>query len=639
MDLVLEAVRANPDNESVRRLLGYQKFQNQWHTNYEVKKYHSGMVWNDKFGWLPKSNVRRYEDGQRYSEGKWITAAEDAQRHGDINSGWVIETEHYSIRTNHSIEAGVALGSKLEDLYHLWEQMFIRYFASESDVIALFDGRARIQRGTPIQLKVVCFRDHDEYIHALQTVMPKVGISVGSYLDSVKTAYFFAGNGSDDRTIYHEATHQLFHESRKVAPNVGRKGNFWIIEGIAMYMESLKKENGYYELGGFDDQRMVAARYRLLHDHFYVPLEQLTGYGMEKLQNDPKIATLYSQSAGLTYFLLYYDHGRYRDDLVSYLTAVYTGRDGPDTLAQLTGAGYSRIGQTISRIHGKSREIVDGGQWTVGSGSETKPDCEERISESAKFCGLALSIAHPTVHFLLFIFHQLSQPDYVIAHDFQIGIKPQCAAEAFQGGDRIFQFQIGLAHARGGNEMIRIYLQALVAIANCVGQPAQAVMGQRPLMPCLGEPRAAFDQLVGAMNDFLELLGGVKTQNFAQFLAVLFAAHARPNRTNAVFGQCANGPVVVQKRPAHGVIAHVIAQKTQSQHGRAADFAELVPRQPLQRALRHNARKPGGYSRPSPGCPGTSRTNPISGDFEWGRYPRLSLRPITSRTRNTADKC
>ena len=88
---------------------------------------------------------------------------------------------------------------------------------------------------------------------------------------------------------------------------------------------------------------MVAARYRLLHDHFYVPLEQLTGYGMEKLQNDQKIATLYSQSAGLTYFLLYYDHDRYRDDLVSYLIAVYTGHDGPDTLAQLTGAAYAEL--------------------------------------------------------------------------------------------------------------------------------------------------------------------------------------------------------------------------------------------------------------------------------------------------------
>jgi len=343
LELVLDAVRANPDNESVRRLLGYQKFQNQWHTIYEVKKLHSGMVWHEKFGWLPKAHVRRYEEGQRYFDGKWISAAEDAQRHGDISSGWDIETEHYSIRTNHSIEAGVALGVKQEDLYRLWQQMFIRYFASEDDVIALFDGRARPQRGLATRHQIVFFRDQDDYIHSLRSAMPNIGISVGAYLDSMRIAYFFAGKDNDDRTLYHEATHQLFHELRKVAENVGRKDNFWIVEGIAMYMESLKKENGYYVLGGMDDERMVAARYRLLHDGFYVPLEQLTGYDMDKMQNDPKIATLYSQSAGLTHFLVHYDHGRYRDALVSYLTAVYTGHDNPDTLAQLTGAGYSEL--------------------------------------------------------------------------------------------------------------------------------------------------------------------------------------------------------------------------------------------------------------------------------------------------------
>ena len=138
--------------------------------------------------------------------------------------------------------------------------------------------------------------------------MPNIGISTGVYVDQTRRAYFFAGKGSDERTLYHEATHQLFHESRPVSPEVVRKGNFWIIEGIAMFMESLRQEDGYCVLGGFDDERMHAARYRLLHDHFYVPLDELVGYDMEKLQKDPRIGTLYSQSAGLTHFLVF--HGR-----------------------------------------------------------------------------------------------------------------------------------------------------------------------------------------------------------------------------------------------------------------------------------------------------------------------------------------
>ena len=300
-------------------MFGYQKFRDQWRTLYEVKKLRAGFVWSEKFGWLPKAYLRRYEEGQRYSDGRWISAEEDARRHRDIRSGWDVETEHYTIRTNHSIEAAVALGVKLERLNRLWQQLFVRYYASQADVVALFDGRAKPACRRRAGTSVVYFRDRDDYNRSLRAAMPNIGISVGVYLDEPRRAYFFAGKDGDDRTLYHEATHQLFHESRPVAPDVGRKANFWIVEGIAMYMESLRQEDGYYVLGGFDDQRLHAAQYRLLHDHFYVPLDEFVDYGMERLQNDPRIATLYSQAAGLTHFLIYYDGGRYRDALVSYL--------------------------------------------------------------------------------------------------------------------------------------------------------------------------------------------------------------------------------------------------------------------------------------------------------------------------------
>jgi hypothetical protein len=135
----------------------------------------------------------------------------------------------------------------------------------------------------------------------------------------------------------------LFQESRPVAPGVGRQGNFWIVEGIAMYMESLREEDGFHVLGGFDDLRMKAARFRLLNDGFYVPLSEFTAFGVQKLQTDKRIGTLYSQAAGLTHFLVHHGGGRYRDALVAYLQAVYSGRDNPQTLAQLTGASLGEL--------------------------------------------------------------------------------------------------------------------------------------------------------------------------------------------------------------------------------------------------------------------------------------------------------
>ncbi len=339
----LSAIHADPDNEPARRLFGYQKYHNRWCTFYQIRQLRSDKVWHERFGWLPKSHVRRYEQEQRYTDGRWISADEDAREHRNIRSGWDVRTEHYTIRTNHSIETAVQLGEKLERLYRIWSQIFIRYYASEAYVIGLFDGRGRTRRTELPRLSVVFFRDREDYNRTLQAAMPNIGKSIGFYLERTRTAYFFAGEDYADRTLYHEATHQLFHQSRRVAPGVGGRSNFWIVEGIAMYMESLRQQDGYYVLGGFDDVRMHAAQVRLLRDDFYVPLEEFTTYGMKRIQSDPRIATLYSQAAGLANFLVYYDGGRYRDALVAYLSAVYTGRDTPGTLAELTGAGYREL--------------------------------------------------------------------------------------------------------------------------------------------------------------------------------------------------------------------------------------------------------------------------------------------------------
>ncbi|MHB1034139.1 MAG: DUF1570 domain-containing protein [Pirellulales bacterium] len=353
-ELVLEAVRENPDHEPARRLLGYQRYRDGWYTPFEVRKFRAGQVWDDKYGWLPKASVERYRKGERFAGGRWVSAADDARLHRDIGSGWDIETEHYVVRTNHSLEAGVELGVRLEQLYRVWQQVFVRYYATESQLAALFEGRSGDRR-TARRHRVVYFRTRDEYKQALRAAQPQIDITTGMYLASQEAAFFFAGDEQDDGTLYHEATHQLFHETRPVSPRVGLAANFWIVEGVALYMESLARQDGFYTLGGFDNPRMEAARYRLLEDHFYVPLAQLATYGMEKLQSDERIATLYSQSAGLTHFLMHYDQGRYRDALVAYLAIVYAGRDTPRTLAELTGVPFDQLDRQY-------REFMTGGQ-------------------------------------------------------------------------------------------------------------------------------------------------------------------------------------------------------------------------------------------------------------------------------------
>lgn len=340
-ELALDAARENPDHEAARRLLGFRQFQGHWRTLYEVDKLRKDNVWHARFGWLPRAHVERYEKGERFieREKRWISAADDAKRHATINTGWDIETEHYVIRTNHSLEAGVELAARLERLHRVWRQTFVRFYVSERDVAQLFQGQGTASR-TPRQHRVMYYSDRADYERSLKRYLPPGVQTTGIYLADQARAYFFADPSEDHSTLYHEATHQLFHESRTPSPTVGRKANFWIIEGIACYMESLASQAGFDTLGGVEADRYQDARFRRINDDFYVPLAELVTLGMEQLQHDPRIARLYSQSAGLTHFLMHYDDGRYRDALVAYLSTIYSGRDSPLSLAQLTGTGH-----------------------------------------------------------------------------------------------------------------------------------------------------------------------------------------------------------------------------------------------------------------------------------------------------------
>ena len=65
IELITEAVRENPDHKQARRLLGYVRYRDAWHTPFEIRQLGANKVYHEKFGWLPKTHVARYEQGQR----------------------------------------------------------------------------------------------------------------------------------------------------------------------------------------------------------------------------------------------------------------------------------------------------------------------------------------------------------------------------------------------------------------------------------------------------------------------------------------------------------------------------------------------------------------------------------------------
>lgn len=346
MTLVNDTLRENPNHEGARRIVGDVQVDGRWCSPYQAEQLRKGLIWHNRFGWLPPPHVERYEAGERFHGGQWITAERDAELHADIRTPWRIDTEHFSISTNHSLEAGVELGEKLERLHRVWRQLFAGYYGTASQWNAAFAGGAVPDTGRR-KHTVMYFKDREEFHRVLKDeVPPQVQIS-GIYLSKSKVSYFFADEQRGDTTLYHEATHQLFHEARRVAPTIGQRANAWIIEGIACFMESLVDRGTSLTVGGIDAYRIQDQRYYMHHDNFYLPMGDLASLGVNALQRQANLGVLYAQSAAVADFLLFASDGRYRDGLVEYLLLLYMGRDRPGSLKTTTGLSPDAIDEAF----------------------------------------------------------------------------------------------------------------------------------------------------------------------------------------------------------------------------------------------------------------------------------------------------
>ncbi len=359
-DLVREAARHNPDHEFARKLLGYERFENEWVTIYAGKMLRSKYVLTDKYGWLKKDHVERYENGERFYDGRWMSTAREAEFRRDFQNAWEIQTDHYKIYTNHSLEMGVELGRHLEDFHRIFFQTFAGFLSSREQLKKLFTGTGGSGGTASDPFIVHYYRTEEEYVTRLQRSLkqPVKGTS-GLYLSGKRTdvdkrvAHFFHNLQATQEerlaTMFHEATHQLFAEAYTSNPEVGIERNFWVIEAIACYMESFQRKGDTFSLGDPHYIRFQNAQYRLLNDSYYVPLQTLCGMGMEAFQSNPNRSQNYSQGSGLAHFFMHYDDGAYRDAFIAYLAAIYNRnqkiRNNPPTLPELTEVSYEKLDQ------------------------------------------------------------------------------------------------------------------------------------------------------------------------------------------------------------------------------------------------------------------------------------------------------
>ncbi len=360
--LLMQSLHENPDNPGSRKILGYKKTQNGWQTDFETLNLRMGNVLHDRFGWIPKKYVKKYEDGQRFYNGQWISEEQDAALHNTIEKGWVVETGHFTIITDSSIEDAVKVGQEVEKLYRVWKQLFLNYYATEPQIRSLFEKESSKFTAAP-KHRICLFKTDEEYRAYLTQAGMMVSGSVGMYIhrSTGEGVSCFVAGEENFRTMFHEVTHQLFEESCKTNPKNGDRWNYWVIEGAATFMESFHEtEDGTLAVGGFSDERMRSARIYAVNSNVFTPFEEFVRVNRSTWQSAPQAGRYYAQACGMAHFLVFYDHGKYRDAFGRILFDVYSGSDALDTVSKRTGASWETLNKEYQEYIARNPEEIEG---------------------------------------------------------------------------------------------------------------------------------------------------------------------------------------------------------------------------------------------------------------------------------------
>jgi hypothetical protein len=247
---------------------------------------------------------------------------------------WQATTPHFQITSNDTQPTTARLAMELERIHAVWEQLCFDSWNNADRLRAWRDGR-RERSAVRRRHNVVLLRSRDDYLRVMRPLEPRAELTRGYYHVASQTAYFVGGDAPTVSTWYHEATHQLFAELPGVGRHAGQRQNVWIIEGIALYLESLQPCRRWLAVGGLDADRLQYARFRRLRAGQHVPLETVVALDQSELQADERIRGLYSQFAGFTHFLLHGEHGRWQQPTLRYIDQVYAQQDSIESLARL----------------------------------------------------------------------------------------------------------------------------------------------------------------------------------------------------------------------------------------------------------------------------------------------------------------
>jgi hypothetical protein len=324
-DLYRFLLQADPDNERAHKSLGEQKIDGRWLRPFEQEQWRAGLAWDDKGGWVPIKSRDRLEQGDLYDPAtkQWGKAADLNKLHGVTSNMWKLESEHFQLISSADHAVNVKLLIRMEAFFLQAFRHYDLFFAGKGsgNTASLIFGVLPAKK----KMTVYFYRDEAQF---REHAKPPTTWAAGFYSGG-KHASFFYGRGSSFSVdlMQHELTHQILGEFS----DGGGGGGAWLTEGAAVYLQYADFRNGTLSLGGLKDNARVAEYRRNLRggkkEHSLKYMLETFGPRGDWDQGD--ISMNYRGAGAVVFFLMSFDGGRYRGDLIALLRDAYFGTPRP----------------------------------------------------------------------------------------------------------------------------------------------------------------------------------------------------------------------------------------------------------------------------------------------------------------------
>ncbi len=316
-DLAFSSFSSYTDQKDLRKLFGYYSAGDSWMRKYEYMQYKKGFIWDTRYGWIYRSVADKYNGSNWFDGRNFVPLQQAQQEHSNWKNPWVIETEHFIVKSNMELAKAVGLASRLESFYRQFFRYYVGFFSFDKS--SAMDSLFKMEKAK--KLTVHYWKDKMDFLaHAQSLGAGGMGGSAGFYSPRHGTSQFYHIKGYTESVLYHEVTHQILGEYGK--GGFPDRGAYWIVEGAAVASESTKVTGEFSVV--FDpmkNSRIKSVKKswgnRSIGQFMNISYDQFHGSG--RLMN-------YAVAGTLAVFFLEYKGGVYRDDFTDYLRDVYTGK-------------------------------------------------------------------------------------------------------------------------------------------------------------------------------------------------------------------------------------------------------------------------------------------------------------------------